>query len=261
MKAMVRWCGLLAALACGLGPAWGVGEGERPPGFSLVSASGERVALRDYSGRVVAVAFWASWGRQSAEALQELEALVGQYGARGLSAVGVNQREEPAQVAAYARRHGLSFPMLLDDGSVARAWGVGGVPDLWVLNREGVVTARFVGYGPAAPEALREAVEAALAPPARPGIPAELRAYAHLQLGAAHLNIGDAFVRAGLTERGHYGAALREFQEGLALALEPGNVFAQEALRRLGAPWVTPEAPGVSATIGAEAGGGGQSGE
>jgi len=275
-------CVLAAALLCLSAPAWAVRQGENAPDFSLSAIDGETVTLADLSDRVVALVFWAGWGRHCDAELRQLEALANEFGDQPFVVIGINEREDREEVLDFSQRHGLAFQMLMDDGAVARAFGVNGVPDLFILDREGVVLARFIGYSTSVADGIREAMTEALAEPPQPEaisqplepavtVPAQLQAYAHLQLGAAHLNIGDAFVRAGLRDAGHYREALSEFRAGLALhpssvdlhvwlglalerqndragavreyqttiALDPVNVYAQDALRRLGVPWTS----------------------
>jgi len=274
------WAAAALALALAAGPAWSLEKGQAAPDFSLPSAEGKLASLKDLSGNVVALSFWASWGKQCAEELKLLQGLVAEFEGKGLVALAVNEREERDRAQEFAERLGVTYPVLLDDGSVARLFGVNGVPDLWIVDRRGVVRARFLGFGPTVPKDIREAVVAALAgapPSAGPGaagaedeaaVPAQLRAYAHLQVGAAHVNIGDAFVKAGYRDGGHFEEAMRELTAGVALdprsvelriwlgvslertrdragaireyqtalLLDPGNVYAQDALRRLGVP-------------------------
>lgn len=274
---------LAAALLCLSAPAWAVHQGENAPDFSLSSIDDETVTLADLSDRVVALVFWAGWGRHCDAELRQLEALANEFGDQPFVVIGINEREDREQILDFSQRHGLAFQMLIDDGAVARAFGVNGVPDLFILDREGVVLARFIGYSTSVADGIREALIEALAEPPRPEavsqpgvepvvtVPTQLQAYAHLQLGAAHLNIGDAFVRAGLRDAGHYREALAEFRAGLtlspssvdlhvwlglalerqndrasavreyqtAIALDPVNVYAQDALRRLGVPWTS----------------------
>jgi len=268
-------------------PAGALQKGDLAPAFSLPSTSGKLVSLADLSGSVVAISFWATWGRQCAEELQYLQDLHEEFGEGGLVVLALNEREETSQALGFFEKHEVTHEVLLDDGTVARAFGVNGVPDLWILDREGIVRARFIGYGPTVPEGIRTAVAAAIASPAEtagrgatgageaPSVPGPLRAYAHLQLGAAHVNIGDAFVKAGFRDAGHFNQALTEFRAGLALdprnvqlhiwlglvwerrndragaireyhtalALDGSNVYAQDALRRLGVPWTPPPPP------------------
>ena len=279
-----RWL-LSVAVVCMLTPAWSAQEGETAPDFSLPSVGGEAVSLADLDGKVVAIAFWASWGKHCSEQLKLLDELADKWTDKGLVVLGINQREDPSRVADFADRHRLSMKMLLDDGTTARAYGSNGVPDLWILDRRGLLRARFIGYGPTDHEGIQKAIEAALSepveapPPTGPAptslpalLPARLRAYAHLQMGAAHINIGDAFVKGGYRDYGHFAQALREFRAGLlldpenvdlhiwlglalerkgdlptaiqqyqaALKLEPSSEYAQDALQRLGVPWRPP---------------------
>jgi len=272
---------VLAVLLLAAGSAWGVQKGEQAPTFSLSSTDGEVVSLADLSGSVVVVSFWATWGKQCQEELKQLQTLAQGSAGKGLVVLGINEREERATAEGFAQRNELEYRVLLDDGSVARAYGVNGLPDLWVIGRNGVVRSRLTGYGPGSPKEIETAVAAALAgtplPEERtaaaagetgPPLPLPLRAYAHLQLGAAHVNIGDAFIKAGYRDAGHFKEAVRELRSGVALdpknvelhvwlgvalerdqdkagsireyqaalTLDPANVYAQDALRRLGVP-------------------------
>jgi len=283
---MMRRCIWAVALALAIlaAPAWGLQKGDPAPKFSLVSADGEVVSLADLAGKVIAVSFWATWGKHCEEQMKQLQDLSKEFGDEGLVVLAINEREDGDKALEFAKRIGVTYRVLLDEGATARAFGVNGVPDLWVIGRKGAIRDRFIGYAPTLEKAIRDAVRAAVAAPvagveparatADEGaamIPASLRAYAHLQLGAAHLNIGDAFVKAGYRDAGHFDQALRELRSGLvidpknvdlhiwsglalerkneraaavreyqaALELDPKNVYAQDCLRRLGVPPAT----------------------
>jgi peroxiredoxin len=281
---MVRRLSLLASavLVVCASSAWALQEGDRAPAFSLPTINGDTVSLDDFRGKTVALAFWASWAKHCAEQLKQLDLLQTQFREKGLVVLAINQQEQPSLVADFADLNQLSVTMLLDSGSVARAFTVNGVPDLWIVDREGKLLARSIGYADAAAREIRAAIEAALAEPEkRPeqasqevaaAVPPKLQAYAHLQMGAAHINVGDAFVKAGYRDLGHFDEALREFRAGLlldpqsvdlhiwlglalerkadlagaareyqaALKLDSNSVYAQDALRRLGVPTAQP---------------------
>ncbi len=281
MRSLV--CSSLLILLLVLPPAWAVSEGDPAPEFALPSLSGETVSLSSLQGKVVAVAFWATWTKHAATQLQELETLERDLGPQGFVVVAVNRRETREKVADFCEANKLSLRVLLDGGEAARAYGVNGLPDVWIVDREGVLKARFIGYSPADLPRMRALVEGALAPPEEektpeeepappPELPARLKAYARLQIGAAHINIGDAFVKAGYPDEGHYQSAREEFTAGIALdpqnadlhvwlglalerlgdpegagdeyqtalKLNPRNTYAQDSLRRLGVPWPPP---------------------
>ncbi len=273
--AVIALVGLLAMAA----PAWALQKGEAAPTFSLTSTDGQVISLSGLSGKVVAISFWATWGKHCEEQMKQLQDLSKEFGEKGLVVLAINEREEREKAAPFAEAAGATYPILLDEGKTARAYGVNGVPDLWVIDRKGIARDRFIGFGPALPKMVRDSVTSYLSKstlavdspqpaPEVSTIPVSLRAYAHLQLGAAHLNIGDTFVKAGYRDGGHFDQALRELRSGvsmdpknvdlhiwLALALErksdvagavreyetanaldPANVYAQDALRRLAVP-------------------------
>jgi peroxiredoxin len=284
---VMRHCTLVLALALSVltAPAWGLQKGDPAPKFSLTSMDGQVVAPADISGKVVALSFWATWGKHCEEEMKQIQDLSKEFGEEGFIVLGVDEREDAAKAAEFAKRVGATYRILMDDGTVARAFGVNGVPDLFLIDRKGIIGDRFMGYAPTLAKPIRDAVKAAVtkttaasepakAPDASASIPVSLRAYAHLQLGAAHLNVGDAFVKAGYTDAGHFDQAVRELRAGLAmdpknaelhiwlgLALErkneraaavreyqtaveidPKNVYAQDCLRRLGVPPAAPAA-------------------
>ncbi len=278
---------LIAALAAA--PAWALKPGDQAPSFSCRALEGKPVSSAEVSGKVIALCFWATWGKHCPEELKDLEALERELKDQGLVVLAINVREADARIQSFLTENGIEeMRVLLDDGETARAFTVNGLPDLLVLDRNGILRGRVPGYGPGDLERVRNLVlpllEAAVETP-RPvkpkpaasssEVPASLRAYAHLQLGAAHVNIGDAFVNAGFRDGGHYVEATNELRAGLvldprnvellvwlgvalekkgdtdealrqyrtALNLDPANLFAKEGVRRL-APEPSPPAGG-----------------
>jgi len=278
----------VVALAFAAAPGWALKPGEKAPEFTCQAAEGQPFSSTELSGKVAALCFWASWSKGAAEELQYLQSLQKDPKSKSFTVLAINQREERAKVAAFATRNQLTVRMLLDDGKVAQALEVNGLPNLLIIDRAGVVRARFVGYGPTVAEKLRKTLTPLLAepkatpepgktalPPA-PDLPVSLRAYACLQLGVAHVSIGDAFINAGYSDGGHYSDAVKEMKAGLgidprnvdllvwlgvalerkgdrneairqytaALAVAPDNTYARDGLRRLkGLPPAPPPPP------------------
>jgi hypothetical protein len=88
--------------------------------------------------------------------------LAEEYGPRGVAFVGIdaNQQDSLAEIAHYARTHGIDFPLLKDPGNrVADQFGAVRTPEAFLLDRRRVV--RYwgriddqfgVGYGRDAPQ-------------------------------------------------------------------------------------------------------------
>lgn len=148
----------------------GVGQrlaaGDEAPGWTLRGLDGGDHHLSAYRGRLVLLDFWASWCAPCREAAPVLGDLAERYQARGLTVLGINTFEggeasEP-YLRAYAASHGLSYPVLLDDGPVAEAYGVPGVPFFVLIGPAGTVVEVVSGYVPDTAGRLTALIEAHL---------------------------------------------------------------------------------------------------
>ncbi|GII94529.1 TlpA family protein disulfide reductase [Sinosporangium siamense] len=145
-------CGLAAVLAQGLlrdGAATPVVPARATaPNVSGTTLGGERFALAGLRGHVVLVTVWASWCGTCRQELPMLADLARRLRPRGLRVVGLNIRDSPRVAEAFLREIGISdaFPHLTDpDGRLALELGVFGVPETYVLDRDGTVARRGVG--------------------------------------------------------------------------------------------------------------------
>jgi peroxiredoxin len=60
--------------------------------------------------------------------------------------VGITEDAASAEeVRAFARERGLDYPILLDDGSAGRAYGVATIPRSVLIDAEGRVMGTFAG--------------------------------------------------------------------------------------------------------------------
>jgi cytochrome c biogenesis protein CcmG/thiol:disulfide interchange protein DsbE len=75
--------------------------------------------------------------------------------------IGVVFNDTEDKINAFLRERGSVYPTLLDEqGKTAIAYGVGGVPETYFLNRQGVIVAKFTG--PMTTEILQSNVAKAL---------------------------------------------------------------------------------------------------
>jgi peroxiredoxin len=130
------------------------------PEFKLMSLDGTPMSLADLRGKVVLLNFWATWCAPCVSEMPELNALYRQYGdEKDFVVVGVNLREQPAEVASFARKRNIAFPLLLDrDGHVTgRDYRVRTLPASVIIDREGHI--RDSWSGPLLREALLARLE------------------------------------------------------------------------------------------------------
>lgn len=100
----------------------------------------------------VLVNFWASWCVPCVIEHPQLMRLHRE----GVPVFGIAYKDRPADSLRFLRQHGNPFGRLSKDevGRVAIDWGVYGVPETYLLDRQGVIRWRWAG--PITPEVLEQ---------------------------------------------------------------------------------------------------------
>jgi cytochrome c biogenesis protein CcmG/thiol:disulfide interchange protein DsbE len=116
-----------------------------------------------FQGQVTVLNVWASWCvpcREEAALLMALSA------DRRVRVVGMNYKDQPDNARRFLGRYGNPFAANGTDGNgrAAIEWGVYGVPETFIIGRDGRITYKLIG--PVTPEnletALKPAIEKAL---------------------------------------------------------------------------------------------------
>jgi peroxiredoxin len=140
MNARAALAGILAAIGLGASAAEGPATA---PDFALPSTAGANYRLSEYRGEVVALVFWASWCGDCRRELERFERLRRTYGSVGLTVLGVNLDQEPAQATALAGAAGIGYPVLMDSGKdVSRSYHADDLPLIVLIDRHGEIRAR-----------------------------------------------------------------------------------------------------------------------
>jgi thiol-disulfide isomerase/thioredoxin len=130
------------------------------PDFVLADPNGKAIKLSDLRGKVVLVNFWATW---CIPCRQEMPAIAQVYNERrgqGFTALEVNEQESPEAIRAFTDQIGGTPPIALDrDGAVMRQYRLQGLPDSFLVDRQGVVHA--LSYGPVTPQMLEAYIDSA----------------------------------------------------------------------------------------------------
>jgi cytochrome c biogenesis protein CcmG/thiol:disulfide interchange protein DsbE len=121
--------------------------GEIPLKVVLKDLAGESVAIpTDVKGKVVFMHFWVSSCSYCVKEMCTLESFYRKHRTEGVIAFSVNAGEDKGSAKRYIADLNISYPILLDpDLSVARAYGVSGVPTTYILDRHGVLRFKILG--------------------------------------------------------------------------------------------------------------------
>ncbi len=123
--------------------------GARAPDFRVLDlARGDSVSLREeYRGTVTLVNIWATWCvpcRVEMPAMQEVFDAFAPHGFR-IAAVSIDEGGQ-REVADFAAELELTFDVLQDkSGLIQRAYQTTGVPESFLLDRDGIIVKRVIG--------------------------------------------------------------------------------------------------------------------
>ncbi len=107
------------------------------PAFSLKSMDGSRVSLESLKGKIVVINFWGIWCGWCIQELPDFQKLHEKYkGDANVAILTIDNDRNPDDVAPWMAQKKYTFPVLFDDGFVARS-GITAFPTTWFLDREG----------------------------------------------------------------------------------------------------------------------------
>lgn len=133
--------------------------GAPAPDFAGTTLDGRRVRLADFSGRPLMINFFASWCDPCKEEAPAVKAMADEAATKGYTMLGVAIQDEREAAAQFMQADGLSFPAILDDGKMARAYRIVGPPTTFFIDAEGII--RHIYMGPLTPEQVKEGLQKA----------------------------------------------------------------------------------------------------
>jgi len=120
--------------------------GKPAPQFTLKRVGGrESVELAAFRGRPVVLNFWATWCAPCWEEHPILNESSRALGDR-VQFLGVVFQDDEAKILGFLQQRGAAYPTVIDDrGKTAIAFGVGGVPETFILDASGTIVAKHDG--------------------------------------------------------------------------------------------------------------------
>lgn len=127
----------------------GLSVGKLAPDFSAIDlATGDSVSLRErYRGSVTLLNVWATWCEPCRVEMPAMERVYQALAPQGFKIAAVSIDEgNPDVVQAFGRELGLSFDLLQDRTTrVAQNYQTTGVPESFLLDRNGIIIKRIIG--------------------------------------------------------------------------------------------------------------------
>jgi len=153
-------------------PAPGADDEEEPnelvgkpaPEFTANLLDGGKIDLASHRGKdVVVLDFWATWCGPCVAALPILSKVTEAYKDKGVVFYAMNQREEAETISAFLKAKKLDVSVALDEGKIGSLYGVTGIPQSVIIDKNGVVQVVHVGFSPSLEQRLPQELDAVLA--------------------------------------------------------------------------------------------------
>jgi peroxiredoxin len=123
--------------------------GYSAPDFALPDLAGKTIRLSDFRGkRAVFLNFWATWCPPCRLEMPTMERAYQEYRGRGLEILAVTIDAGPTSVVkGFMEEMKLGFPALLDPRmEVLSLYRISGIPASFLIDRQGVIRHRELGY-------------------------------------------------------------------------------------------------------------------
>ena len=124
-----------------------IGDNLPAPDFSFPGLDGKMVSLSDYRGKVVLVNIWATWCPPCVAEMPSMEKLYNKLKGQNFEILAVSIDAPGLKaVAPFMKKANLTFPALIDpEGSIRAAYGVTGVPESFIVDKQGILVKKIIG--------------------------------------------------------------------------------------------------------------------
>ena len=125
---------------------YNVEAGDRAPGFTLTTDTGQGIDLKNYRGKYVLLNFWATWCPPCIQETPSLNQLHRELSGGRFLVLGVSVDEDRDAYEAFLDRFGITFPTVRDPSrEVASRYGTQLYPESYLIDPDGYVVRKYVG--------------------------------------------------------------------------------------------------------------------
>lgn len=137
---------LTAAAQTGNGTLLPAAQRKQAPELGLEDMVGKQTNLKDYRGKVVVVDFWATWCHGCLQEMPWFGEFQLRYGDQGLRVIGVSLDAEGWKVVKpFVAKAAVPYRIVLGNDASAQAYGIGNMPDTFLIDQEGRIAVTYVG--------------------------------------------------------------------------------------------------------------------
>lgn len=150
--------------------------GSAAPAWTVKDGEGKDHKLADFKGKVVLVDFWATWCPPCKAAMPEIQKIHEKYKDKGVEVIGISVWEKDGDPVKYMKDNKFTYRALVKGEDAATAYGVEGIPNMWVIGKDGKIVEHVIGHDESTSKTLTAAIDKALGGDQKDAKPAEKQA-------------------------------------------------------------------------------------
>jgi len=122
-------------------------QGKAAPDFTLKDIlEGKEYSLSQFKGKVVLINFFTFFCGPCRDEMPDLEKLNQELKGKGYETIGIGLSSDPTQLRFLIKQLGVTYPVLLGDDKVAKAYGgVEVVPTTIIVDKQGNIAHKVLG--------------------------------------------------------------------------------------------------------------------
>jgi thiol-disulfide isomerase/thioredoxin len=138
--------------------------GSVAPEIEAAGVDGKKFKLSDTRGKITVLSFWASWCGPCMQSVPAERALAERLKGQPFAFVGVNGDAILTNVAHAIAHEQMTWPSFWNgkggpEGPISSAWNVHGWPTVYLIDANGILRFKSVGYGPQTSNELNGSVD------------------------------------------------------------------------------------------------------
>jgi thiol-disulfide isomerase/thioredoxin len=126
-----------------------LGREDLAPPFQITSMQGEKISLRQLTGKVVVLDFWATWCPPCRDSVPELKELTRKYPSEKLTVISISADDDEKAWQEFVAKKDMDWPQFRDSNRQIRiSFGVRLLPTYLVIDGDGAIQERIEGRNP-----------------------------------------------------------------------------------------------------------------
>jgi peroxiredoxin len=121
--------------------------GSTAPDIELIDSNQNTLKLSELKGSVVFINFWATWCEPCIDELPSIEILFRHFAHNPrFQVITVLFKDDRQKALRFMKENGYTFPVYINpDGSAAKKFKITGVPETFIIDKQGVLREKIIG--------------------------------------------------------------------------------------------------------------------